>query len=107
MRNFYGSLLYEAGQVVFVNRRTGEAAVLSGGDEFVLFIADADEADIKARRQALAQDLSKDAYHISVGIQCERDVSSMPLLIKGAEQKMYAEKKEYYEKHDRRRKPET
>ena len=79
----------------------------TGGDEFVLFIADADEADIKARRQALAQDLSKDAYHISVGIQCERDVSSMPLLIKGAEQKMYAEKKEYYEKHDRRRKPET
>ena len=38
LRNFYGSLLYEAGQVVFVNRRTGEAAVLSGGDEFVLYL---------------------------------------------------------------------
>jgi len=38
LRNFYGSLLYEAGQAVFVDRRTGEAAVLSGGDEFVLYL---------------------------------------------------------------------
>ena len=30
----------------------------------------------------------------------------MPLLIKGAERKRYVEKKEYYEKHDRRKKPE-
>ena len=29
----------------------------------------------------------------------------MPLLIKGAERKRYVEKK-YYEKHDRRKKPE-
>ena len=79
----------------------------TGGDEFVLFIPGAEEADLIARYQALASDLSKVEYYVSVGIQCEQNVSSMSLLIKDAEQKMYAEKRKYYEVHDRRRGPKT
>ena len=75
----------------------------TGGDEFVLFVPDAAEADLEMRSEALNSDLTKADYNISVGIQCGQDISSMSLLIKGAEQKMYAEKKKYYEKHDRRR----
>lgn len=75
----------------------------TGGDEFVLFIPDADEKEVKARSEELVSALSKAEYHISVGIRCERNISSMSMLIKAAEQEMYAEKEKYYRKHDRRR----
>lgn len=74
-----------------------------GGDEFVLFLPDADESDIAAQSEKLASVLSEDDYHISVGIQCGENLPSLSRLIKETEQKMYAEKKKYYEKHDRRR----
>lgn len=74
----------------------------TGGDEFILFLPDADEADIEAQSEDLISVLTESDYHISVGFQCETDISSISLLIKRAEQKMYAEKKKYYEKHDRR-----
>ena len=77
----------------------------TGGDEFVLFVPDADETDLEACREALASDLLKAEYYISVGIQCEQNVASMSRLVKSAEKKMYAEKKKYYELHDRRSYP--
>ena len=70
----------------------------TGGDEFVLFIPDAGETDIKAKSEALVSDLSKIEYHISVGFCCDKDVSSISQLIKKAEQEMYDEKRKYYEK---------
>ena len=73
-----------------------------GGDEFILFLPGASEAEITARSESLSRALLREDYHISVGIQCETDVSSLARLIKRAEQKMYAEKKKYYEQHDRR-----
>ncbi len=75
----------------------------TGGDEFVLFIPNADEETLKMQSEELSSDLAKVNYHISAGIQCEKNISSLSLLIKEAEKKMYAEKKKYYEKHDRRR----
>lgn len=75
----------------------------TGGDEFVLFIPDDDEADARARSEALTAALSAWDYHISTGIRCGRDISSVSALIQEAEQEMYAEKRKYYEKHDRRR----
>lgn len=79
----------------------------TGGDEFILFVPDADEEDLEKRREALAFELSKAEYHISVGIRCEQNVASISALIKAAEQKMYEEKKKYYQEHDRRRNPRT
>lgn len=77
----------------------------TGGDEFVLFIPGADESDLNMRSEDLISSLSEDNYYISVGIQCDQHISSISPLVKKAEQKMYAEKKKYYEKHDRRRNP--
>ena len=74
----------------------------TGGDEFILFLPDADEADIEAQSEDLISVLTESDYHISVGFQCETDISSISLLIKRAEQKMYAEKKKYYEKYGRK-----
>lgn len=79
----------------------------TGGDEFVLFIPDADEEELRTQCEALSRDLTRSDYHISVGIQRERDIRSISGLIKDAEQKMYAEKKKYYQEHDRRREPRT
>lgn len=79
----------------------------TGGDEFVVFVPDAGEADIQEQSKELAASLEKMDYHISVGIQWQEKVLSMSSLIKEAEKKMYAEKKRYYqqEAHDRRRTP--
>ena len=79
----------------------------TGGDEFVLFIPSADKASLEMRGKKLASDLSDVNYYISVGISCGNNLSSLFPLIKEAEQKMYAEKRNYYEKHDRRRTPRT
>ena len=79
----------------------------TGGDEFVLFIPSADKASLEMRGKKLASDLSDVNYYISVGISCGNNLSSLFPLIKEAEQKMYAEKRSYYEKHDRRRTPRT
>ncbi len=75
----------------------------TGGDEFVLFIPEADEATLKTQSKKLEAVLANMNYYISVGIRSGRNISSLPLLIKEAEQRMYIEKKKYYEKHDRRR----
>ena len=76
-----------------------------GGDEFIVFLPDEGEEDVKLRGRSFSGFLEEEGYHISVGIQCERDVVSMTALVKAAEKKMYAEKKKYYEReeNDRRR----
>lgn len=59
--------------------------------------------NLKAQTEDLISALENAGYYISVGIQCDKNISSISPLIKAAEQKMYAEKKKYYEKYDRRR----
>lgn len=83
-------------------------AYRTGGDEFILFLPGAQESDVTAQCQRLTAFLAERDYHISVGIQYEAQVPSLPSLqelIKKAESKMYAEKKRYYEQsaNDRRR----
>ena len=72
-----------------------------GGDEFVLFVPEADEAELKMQSEELSYALLKVNSSISVGIECDRNISSLSMLIKAAEKKMYAEKRKYYEKHNR------
>ena len=82
-----------------------EYAYRTGGDEFIVFIPDADHAEVKERCEELSVWLGEQDYHISVGIEHQKNVKDMPDLIKAAEKKMYEEKKAYYERkeNDRRR----
>ncbi len=75
-----------------------------GGDEFVVFVH-GEEKEITAQSDALKASLEALDYHISVGIQSKTENGSVASQIKGAEKKMYAEKKKYYEQeaNDRRR----
>lgn len=76
-----------------------------GGDEFIVFMLRADENEVKSQCKRIEKELGEKDYHISVGMQWEKEVLSMKDLIKSAEKKMYAEKKRYYEmgSNDRRR----
>ena len=75
-----------------------------GGDEFVVFVPEKREADVLKQCGEFDASLERMGYHVSVGIQWEAEVSSMNVLIKAAEKKMYEEKKRYYAQaaHDRR-----
>lgn len=84
-----------------------EYAYRTGGDEFILFLPDADESRLCSQNRKFTASLEQKGYHVSVGIQCETHVASMEALIKGAEQRMYEEKRKYYQQasNDRRRNP--
>ena len=77
-----------------------------GGDEFVVFLADADEAAVERDVKRIAGALSGRGYHVSVGIETgEKAGLSMPVLTSRAEEAMYRDKRNYYRQaeHDRRR----
>ena len=76
-----------------------------GGDEFLAFAVDMKEEEVSRLGREISEALRKDNIEISVGIQWEKEVSSLEELIKTAEKKMYKAKQKYYEKeeHDRRK----
>lgn len=77
-----------------------------GGDEFVIFVPDHDEKDIKRRLDKMIKNIEKAGYHVATGMATMRvDHLSMETLIKTADNKMYQEKKRYYNDsaHDRRK----
>lgn len=73
-----------------------------GGDEFVTFLPDVSEEEAAALCSRMKSELELRNYHISAGIQREENIFSMDELIKAAEQKMYGEKRRYYENKTRR-----
>ena len=76
-----------------------------GGDEFILFAVDTEEAEILRRSETMSAALEREGYHISVGIAwTPAPVDHLDLLIKCAEKQMYAVKSAYYQgqAHDRR-----
>ena len=82
-----------------------ESAYRIGGDEFIIFVLDKPEEEVDRLCRQLARTLEEENYHISVGVQWEKNISSLSALIKAAEKKMYAAKKMYYaqEANDRRK----
>ncbi len=77
----------------------------TGGDEFIILSSGIDDKEAAKESEKLAASLRQEGYHISIGIEYEEKVSVMSGLIKKAEEKMYEEKRRFYEQeaHDRRR----
>ncbi len=70
-----------------------------GGDEYVVFVQDLPEKEIRDSLISLQDTISKQGYHIAVGYEyCEGSTPDMNVLITSAESKMYKNKKDYYEK---------
>lgn len=74
-----------------------------GGDEFVAFSL-RDSVDVVAEKlKKLCAQVEAEGYHISVGSACWKDgARDLDELIAQAEEAMYADKKAFYQKNDRR-----
>jgi len=82
-----------------------EDAYRVGGDEFVVFTVDTEEAVINDRIQRLKETIDRNMYHAAIGKAFEKiDSVDVHKLIKTAESEMYSDKKKYYEQlgNDRR-----
>ena len=95
-----------AGQVK--NSFSEEFTYRIGGDEFVAFIPDAENEDVRQKVAVLSEQVERSGYHIATGYD------SMPLrqlsvreLIKSAEVEMYKNKSRYYEGINRSARSET
>ncbi|HJB01053.1 MAG TPA: GGDEF domain-containing protein [Candidatus Mediterraneibacter merdavium] len=88
-------------------RFSGDNIYRIGGDEFIVFVPEADKADVESKTKELEEVLQEKDYYISVGVQYEKDVTSIDGMVEAAEKKMYAEKKRYYARrtNDRRAAP--
>ena len=75
-----------------------------GGDEFVVFVPEAGAEETARQCMQIKTDLAEKDFHISVGFHCGQGGPSLNELIKTAEEKMYDDKRKYYENtvHDRR-----
>ncbi len=68
-----------------------------GGDEFLVVILDMEEDKVNRLTREIVESLEKKNIYISVGFQWRSGKFSVDELIKDAEKKMYAAKKDYYE----------
>ena len=70
-----------------------------GGDEFVAFAVDMDEAILKENLTDFTKKVEEAYYYVSVGYDIQRvGEIQMTELIKAAEEEMYREKSEYYQR---------
>lgn len=74
-----------------------------GGDEFVVFPADADRARCEAKLQKVADAIAEHDYTMSYGVVCHRDVTGLDTLVREVDEKMLENKRAYYAEHDRRK----
>lgn len=69
-----------------------------GGDEFVSFTDNMSKAEIDKVIDNLMKEFAKFGYHVSFGVAgVNENFDSVEELLKAAEQRMYVEKKRYYE----------
>lgn len=70
-----------------------------GGDEFLAFAVDQDEASIQVKINEIKTTLENQGYYLSVGLAWQQKVTSLKELVKESEQKMYQDKNEFYQKN--------
>lgn len=80
------------------SRFGAECTYRLGGDEFIAFSSGRDNTTLLHLIQDMKKILKQKGYSVSVGISWKDNNTSMDDLVKQSEQKMYLEKKEYYER---------
>ena len=72
----------------------------TGGDEFVAFVPDPGDFEIKTRTDRMIKEIEDRGYHVSVGWKIhDLNVLSMPDLEKEAENFMYDKKEQFHNEH--------
>lgn len=68
-----------------------------GGDEYVILLKDADVKDVNIKLTQINKAVEQKNYNIAVGLeQSSKSFCEMESLVRAAEEKMFAEKDEYY-----------
>lgn len=75
-----------------------------GGDEFVVFVLNEAEEEIRRRLERVERDIEAKGYHVSCGMGWSAGETPVQKLISEAEQRMYDAKSRYYQQtgNDRR-----
>ena len=74
-----------------------------GGDEYVAFVIDGDEEEIKKRIENAKTYIARENYHAAIGYKYSTDkFIDINKLTVAAESEMYKDKSAYYKNHDRR-----
>ena len=71
----------------------------AGGDEFMILASDMDEEKLEARIRRLEEQSDKNNVSLSVGYYIVYEGEDIRTAMRIADEKMYADKKAYYEKH--------
>lgn len=69
-----------------------------GGDEFVAFLKDTDNSEIRKKITSSNSTIEENGYHVSIGCCTGKSNEQLNTVIKSAEKEMYENKKLYYEK---------
>ena len=75
----------------------------AGGDEFMILAFDMDEDTLASRIKRLESQADKDNISLSVGTYVVREGEDIRNAMRIADERMYNDKKEYYDKHPERR----
>ena len=75
----------------------------AGGDEFMILAFDMDEDTLASRIKRLESQTDKDNISLSVGTYVVREGEDIRNAMRIADERMYNDKKEYYDKHPERR----
>lgn len=75
-----------------------------GGDEYVVFVPDADQSSVRHKVRRLETAVEEAGYHISAGIEWREGEIWPGEIVKEAERKMAEKKKQFYEEGSHRHK---
>ena len=75
----------------------------AGGDEFMILASDMDEEKLKSRIARLEEQSDKDNVSLSVGTHIVREGEDIRDAMRIADERMYADKKAFYENHPERK----
>jgi diguanylate cyclase (GGDEF)-like protein len=73
-----------------------------GGDEFLIICEDQDEASAEMKMKNVSEEIGKEGYSVSYGIESRESDLVLAAMINAADRKMLKRKEEYYTVHGRR-----
>lgn len=82
---------------VFKEQFGTESTFRIGGDEFLVFIKDIELPEVENQVSKMKEAIIQQGYHISIGVSIMSASDNISDLVKTAEQRMYEDKRRFYE----------
>ena len=98
-----GDALLKNAAIALLQAFPGVDVFRAGGDEFLILAPGVDEAELEKRLQQLAREEQEKGLHFAIGAVIISEGDDIRTAMHLADEKMYANKKEYYEKHPERK----